>query len=279
MRLGGALRKRWRYVGFYDDALLMCAAAVEIGPVALEFWGLWDRERAELHEATRRLPPMRPRRVSVGGGPVRAAAGVAPADPETGTTEVRIAPGRGPSPELELRIAASTPIEATCPAGPGAVTWTRKVAGAPAAGSLKLPGGRELSLDGRAVIDDSAGHHARRTSWMWSAGAGVASDGRAIAWNLVEGVNDPPTGSERAIWVDGEPHEPDPVSFEGLDAIAFADGSRLGFASEAERARRDSLGPLMSSSYRAPFGAFSGRLEGIEIANALGVMEQHDAVW
>ena len=65
----------------------------------------------------------------------------------------------------------------------------------------------------RAVIDDTAGYHARRTEWWWSAGVGQSADGRALAWNLVSGVNDPPSGSERAVWVDGEPREAPPVRF------------------------------------------------------------------
>ncbi len=50
----------------------------------------------------------------------------------------------------------------------------------------------------------------RHTVWSWSAGVGTLTDGREVGWNLVEGVNDPPERSERAIWVDGEPFEPGP---------------------------------------------------------------------
>ena len=84
----------------------------------------------------------------------------------------------------------------------------------PIEGTVEVPG-RRWEIAGRGVDDESAGYHQRQTSWHWSAGVGAAADGRAVAWNLVEGINDPPSGSERAIWIDGEPTEPAPVRFRG----------------------------------------------------------------
>ena len=106
----------------------------------------------------------------------------------------------------------------------------------------------------------------------------VARDGRTLGWNLVEGVNDPAERSERAIWIDGEPTEPGPVSFDGLEAIDFDAGSRLAFSKEAERSREENK-LLLRYSYRQPFGSFSGSLAGIELDHGLGVMEFHDAHW
>jgi hypothetical protein len=106
----------------------------------------------------------------------------------------------------------------------------------------------------------------------------TASDGRALAWNLVEGINDPPTHSERAVWVDGVPHEPAPVAFDGLEAVSFADRSRLDFEGGAERSRDDNF-LLIRSTYRHRFGTFKGALDGIELSEARGVMESHDALW
>ena len=42
--------------------------------------------------------------------------------------------------------------------------------------------------------------------------------GRALAWNLVTGLHDGFAGSERAVWVDGEPAEPPPVAFAATSA-------------------------------------------------------------
>ena len=66
---------------------------------------------------------------------------------------------------------------------------------------------------------------------------------------------------------------------EGIDAVAFDDGSRLSFDAECERARRESR-RFIRYSYRQPMGTFTGSLPGgIELAHGLGVMEHHDAVW
>ncbi len=130
------------------------------------------------------------------------------------------------------------------------------------------------------MIDDTAGHHARETEWWWTAGVGESPDGVALAWNLVSGVNDPPTGSERAVWVAGRPSETPPVSFASdLSSIRCEDGAELCFTAETERSRRDNL-VIVRSDYRAPFGTFSGTLPGgVELAHGLGVVEHHRARW
>ena len=71
---------------------------------------------------------------------------------------------------------------------------------------------------------------------------------------------------------------PTRCSFDGLQGVDFADGSRLRFGSESERARDDNL-LLVRSRYRHRFGSFEGALPGIELAAGLGVMEEHSAVW
>jgi Domain of unknown function (DUF2804), C-terminal len=104
--------------------------------------------------------------------------------------------------------------------------------------------------------------------------------GAPLAFNLVEGVNDPPAGSERAVWVGGVPHEAPAVSFaSNLTQIVSEDGARLNFTPEAERRRRENL-LVVRSDYRAPFGIFSGTLPGgVELARGLGVVEHHRARW
>ncbi len=130
------------------------------------------------------------------------------------------------------------------------------------------------------MIDDTAGHHARVTEWWWSAGVALDAGGQPLAWNLVSGVNDPPRGSERAVWIDGEPHEAGPVSFApDLSAIRSEDGSELTFIAESERTRHENL-LLLRSDYNAPFGRFAGSLPGgIPLASGLGVIEHHRARW
>ena len=125
----------------------------------------------------------------------------------------------------------------------------------------------------------------RATTRASPSGAGrpawsVDPTGTPLAFNLVEGVNDPPWGSERAVWVAGEPREVGPVSFAAdLSRIVGTEGSQLDFAPESERNRRENL-LLVRSEYRAPFGSFSGTLPGgIALARGLGVVEHHRARW
>jgi hypothetical protein len=253
LRRDGQTRKRWRYVGVFAEELMLCAARAEVGPLSQSFWVLWDRE-GRRHDARTLLRP--------------------------GSREVRI---EGPSLEIDspglrasLRLGQCLPIESICPSGSG-WGWTRKRAGVPIEGTVEVPG-RRWQVSARGVDDESAGYHQRHTSWRWSAGVGRAGDGRRLAWNLVEGVNDPAASSERAIWVDGEPSEPAPVSFEGMDAIDLVGAERLQFATESSHARDENF-LLVSSRYRHRFGTFSGALAGIELAEGFGVMEEHDARW
>ena len=254
---GRRFRKRWRWVGAFAPNLIAFAALVQVGPASMSFWGIWDRERHRLWERTRRGFPGRRPEVAMRGREVRVRAG---------------------SVELDLELGEGTPIECMCPNGEGGYTWTRKAAGMPVRGEARI-GRRTNAIEGLGVEDDSAGYHSRYTSWKWSAGVGTARDGRAFAWNLVSGINDPPQNSERAIWVAGEPTEPGPVEFQGLDSIHFEDESRLDFSAETQRSHHEGIPLLARSDYEAPFGSFSGTLMGLPVEGALGVMEAHDAVW
>jgi hypothetical protein len=263
--------KRWRYVGVFGEELMACAAIVQVGPARQSFWALYRRETDELRERTRLLP--RDSALSLYRGSAPEQGGDEPA-PEPGRLRIR---DRGV--DLDLSLGEETGFRAHCAHGNGEV-WTRKQAGIAARGTLALDGGVAQPVTARAVIDDTAGYHARHTEWWWSAGVGQSPDGGALAWNLVSGVNDPPTGSERAVWIDGVAHEAPPVSFrEDLRRISAEDGSELRFHAEAERSHSSNL-LIVKSDYRAPFGAFSGSLPGgIALAHGLGVVEHHRATW
>jgi hypothetical protein len=174
---------------------------------------------------------------------------------------------------IDLALAETDGIETVCPSGKS-YAWTRKQGGIRADGTVTVAG-RRHELNARAVIDDTAAYYARHTQWRWSAGVGHAADGTPVAWNLVDGVNDPPTGSERTVWLDGVPNEVRPQPF----AADLGGVGALRFATEAVRAR-DENRLLIRSRYRQPFGTFSGELPGgIRLADGYGVMEQHDAHW
>jgi uncharacterized protein DUF2804 len=275
-RRGGRSLKRWRYLGVYCDELLLCAARVQVGLLGQTFWAIWDREQGQMWERTRlRLPVARgevwTETPDHEAGPVDYA-------PDEGSL-VRIEASL-PDGEVRafLRSGAGRWVESVCPNGEGEYTWTRKRADVPVECNVRA-GQRRWKVEARGMEDESAGYHPRHTVWSWSAGVGRTADGRSVGWNLVSGINDPPQHSERAVWVDGEPHEPGPVEFEGLEAIAFDDGSRLEFQGECERRKQQNL-LLVRYSYRQPFGSFSGTLPGgIELEQGLGVMEHHDARW
>jgi hypothetical protein len=247
------LRKRWRYVGIFADEVMLCAARAEVGPLTQSFWVLLDRETGQQWSHTALRP---------------------------GSKEVTLDGPQleidGPGLRASLRIGEVTPLETTCPSG-RAQAWTRKRVGMPVEGTVEVPG-RRWEVQGRGVDDESAGHHQRHTSWRWSAGIGGSSDGRPVAWNLVEGINDPASGSERAIWIDGEPAEPPPVRFRGMEGIELPEGEGLEFDPESKHGKDDNF-LLIRSRYRHSFGSFNGRLGGVELAAGLGVMEEHDAVW
>jgi Protein of unknown function (DUF2804) len=240
--------KAWRYVGVFGPDLMVCLATVRIGPARQSFWAVWDRDHGRLYERT-----------ALGRG------------------GVHLAPGRAQVSDrdvaLDLVLEENAGIETVCPSG-RSYGWTRKQGGIRARGTIDIQGVRH-AVDARAVIDDTAAYYERHTCWRWSAGVGRSRAGQDLAWNLVSGVNDPASASERTLWVDGEPAEAPPSSF----AHDLSRVNDLRFSAEAVRERRENR-LLLRSSYRQPFGTFSGELApGIELASGYGVMEEHDVWW
>ena len=245
--------KRWRYLGAYSPELMACVAEVAIGPLRQSFWAIAEPGRPILTRTT------------LGAGGVRI-------DGSHGRVEdgdVRI----------DLRFDEDGGVESLHPSGRSGFVWTRKQAGIPVHGTVEA-GGRRTELDCLGVIDDTAGYHERRTSWRWCAGVGRTIDGERVGWNLVTGVNDPPKGSERAIWIGGEEFEPGPVEIaDDLSRVRFVEGGELRFSEWSERAERTNL-LVIRSSYRQPFGTFEGELPGGSVlSEAMGVMEWHEVRW
>jgi len=266
--------KRWRYVAIFNDELMACAALVRIGPLRQSFWALYMRREKLQREHTRLLPRRGEVEVASGFTTAHDGAGDDAGGGQLG--RMRIC-DRGV--ELDVALSEDFGFEARCPNGRSEV-WTRKQAGIAADGTLSLDGGPARPVRALAVIDDTAGYHARETEWWWTAGVGESADGLAVAWNLVSGVNDPISGSERAVWLAGRPSEVAQVSFApDLSSLMSDDECELRFEAESERSRRDNL-LILASEYRAPFGTFSGVLPGgVPLDRGLGVMEHHRARW
>jgi uncharacterized protein DUF2804 len=242
--------KAWRWVGVFSPELMLCAGSARVGVARMQWWAVWDREL--LRERSYRR-----------GGPV---------DVSPGRVRVRAA-----DVAIDLALDEDEGVETISPHGRSYI-WTRKQGGIPARGTVTLDG-RSHALDGRAIVDDSAGYHARHTRWLWSAGVGVTDTGTQVAWNFTDGMHDAREASERSVWVDGVAHEVVPVRFDGLDAIAFEEGGELRFTAEATRARRDNL-LLIRSDYEQPFGTFAGELPPAgPLREAYGVMERHEVYW
>jgi hypothetical protein len=239
--------KRWRYVGVYGPELMLCIGDARVAGLPQRWWAV------ALPDGT-----LRERTTTAGGG-------------------VALSPGharvaaRGVQVELELEEGPG--VEVVSPHGSSYI-WTRKQGGVPVRGSVEVDGTR-FQIDGRALVDDSAGYHARRTSWRWSAGMGRGERGEQLAWNLVEGLHDAAEASERTVWIDGEPHQVGPVAFaEDLSRVGA-----LGFSEWSAREHDTRLGPFRSR-YRQPFGTFAGELpNGIRLAAGYGVIERHDVRW
>src|SRR3954469_19302894 len=248
--------KRWRYIGAYCDEVMLCVGEVRVGPVPQRFWALAEPGRP-IAEAT-----------TIGRGGVRIDGSRA----HVSARGVRI----------DLEVDEGGGVESIHPSGRGGYVWTRKQAAVAARGEVRV-GGRMFSLACDAVGDDTAGYHQRHTSWTWSAGVGTGTRGERIGWNLVTGVNDSPRESERAVWVDGEPFEPPPVTFtDDLSRIDF-DGERSDAALHFSEwsAREDRTNALLvRSSYRQPFGTFTGSFPGgVQLERGFGVVEVHDVHW
>ncbi len=159
---------------------------------------------------------------------------------------------------FSLSLSKGTPIEASSD-----VAWTRKT-------PLRVTGNvLGHTLDAPGLLDESRGRHARRTSWLWSAGAGMTADGRAVYWNLVAGMFE----GECVVWVDGEPHRVGRLPFDGLDGVG-----ELRFTPLAVRTHHENY-VVLASDYEQPFGTFSGSLPVAGEIVGHGVMERHDALW
>lgn len=247
--------KRWRYVGVYGPELMLCAGDARIGPVPQRWWAVLERGQQLRERSTAGRAGMR-----------------------LDADALRIE-SRGVRVELRLEPESDHgAVESVSPSGPRGYVWTRKQAGVPARGHVEIDG-RRRSVECEAVIDETAGYHERRTMWRWSAGVGRAESGERVGWNLVSGVNDDPSGSERTLWIDGEPSEVGPAHFAAdLSEVSFPGGGLTFSEWDTREHERNLL--LLRSSYRQPFGEFRGRLPGdLRLAAGYGVMEWHDARW
>lgn len=269
-----AMEKRWQFVSVVSDEVLVAAAVANFGYLGYAFAYAHRRDTGE----TRRYEVKTP----LGLGAMVAY------EPEDGFSRLSMPDGLityEPSPsrlqvlvkafQAEFTFALGTPWDAEWDIPGAGHHRTRKRMGDLATGRLRWDG-REIVVEGRAMMDWSRGHLARETSWRWAAGVGHAGD-RVIAWNLRTGFDDP-TQAENAVWVDGTP------AFAGPATIAPGDHWRveagdmvLGFEPEGVHSEDVNFG-LVASRYSQPWGRFVGTWRG-EPLTGYGVVEDHWARW
>lgn len=162
----------------------------------------------------------------------------------------------------------------------------------PVEGDLTV-GGRTYTLDAdtcTAILDEHKAHYPHHTWWNWATGAGRDSAGRRVAFNLTHNVNTREDEvNENAVWIDGVVHGLGPARMEHADDVLrpwhvrTTDGAvDLRFTPDGERAQRIALG-IVKSAFHQPFGTFTGTIrvddEVVEVTEAWGVCEDHDARW
>ena len=223
--------KAWRYVGVYAPELMLCAAQRpdRPGPAGASGRSGTGRRR-RLHERTRARARARP---------ARAAAGC---DVATAGCTIDLALDEEPGIETVCRIGRELRVDPQAGRDPRAT--------GPCSSTARADPARRARGDRRHGRRTTSAH----TSWRWSAGVGRADDGRALAWNLVSGVNDPPSASERTVWVDGDAREVGAVGLRRRPA-ASVDGLRFPRRGGARAPRQPAA---VRSSYRQPFGTFAG---------------------
>jgi len=184
-------------------------------------------------------------------------------------------------------LATSEPIVVCLPLPKWGALYSHKYT-CPIEGSMTLgqapvdfPAQRSYGL-----IDIHQGYYPVVMKWHWATAAGRAPDGRLVGFNLTNNqVEDQDAYNENCVWQDGRLGLLPPVtfSFDRRDhlepwVIRDRDGMvELTFEPEVVRTV-DINALLLRSRYRAPFGAFSGRLrtgdgDEIEVDDYFGMCE------
>src|SRR3954466_4296781 len=104
--------KRWRYVGVFCDEVMLCVGDARVGPLPQRFWAV-----AEPGLPIRSGTTIRGGGVRIDGPRARVDAG-----------EVRI----------DVTLDEGEGVESVHPSGAGGYVWTRKQAGVPARGEVRV---------------------------------------------------------------------------------------------------------------------------------------------
>ena len=250
-------RKRWRYVGVFAEELMLCAARAEVGPLTPVLLGALGSRASGGSDAHTTLRP--------------------------GSREVRMdgAAWRSTRRGLRasLRLGECAPIE------------------------VDLPQRQRLGLDPQARRRPDRGHgrgprpalggrrprRRRRVGRLPPAPHQLALVGRGrrapptaapLAWNLVEGVNDPAAEQRAGDLGRRRAHEPPPGPLRRHRRRSTSPtATRLDFSRRVRptpATRTTSSSAPATATASAPSPAPSAASSS---PTGLGVMEEHDAVW
>ena len=278
------VEKTWQYACVATQDMMLAIAVIDTGYLASGICAVFDRgsrrllanENPVLPSISARVDPQTARLTGPG---IRARI-------ERKGDEIAVkASWAHTDVDLVLDAAkAPLPMTAVAPVGPpGRFDLTQKTVLLPAEGEVRC-GNIRFPVQGElAGLDYTHGYLARDTAWRWAFGNGRAG-GRPVAFNFSEGFLQ--GDGENVVWVDGEPRPAGRVSFtfDGSAPLAqwrirSEDGRvDLVFQPEGYRAQTVDL-KLILSRYIQPFGAFSGRLHGVQLEALPGVTEDHTARW
>jgi hypothetical protein len=136
------------------------------------------------------------------------------------------------------------------------------------------------------LIDIHQGYYPMVMKWHWATAGGREPDGRLAGFNLTDNqVEDQRAYNENCVWRDGRLHLLPPVTFsfdrrDHLEPWVIRDrDGMVELTFKPEVVRTIDVGALFfANRYRAPFGAFSGRLrtgegEEVEVNDYFGMCE------
>lgn len=191
--------------------------------------------------------------------------------------------------DLALHAAQDQSLALVHAVGEGQVAYTHKLAGLCSSGSLVWQGKR-FNLDGLATVDWTRSHAARVTRWKWASLVARLPHGRRLGLNLSADVydNSGACSQENALWLDGCVQPLGKILFvlpEHRDTQDWhLTGPDIDLTFTPMGARRSDVDfGLVKSQFIQPFGVFNGQVHlcgtPIAVENAIGVVEDHLAVW
>jgi hypothetical protein len=313
--------KKWEYTSIVTPQHLFAAVVIDSGYVGAAFAYVVDRATGRRHEWSTLVPMavgVRVAESSIGGvsecrkrgwGGVRIAH-----DHSTRAVEVELA-AHGATRAMDAApdlVASFTirddgdrpqPVAVVEESEPGCWLYTHKCYGLEAGGTLRAGHMVEEAEMGSAWagIDYNVGFRPHETWWNWAAGAGRASDGTPVGFNLTAHRPWPGAGrdvprrdedaADCALWIDGRlvkirraefDYRPD----ELMAPWRVSDGEGLvdlRFEPLGDRSEHTNLG-LVQSKLHQLYGRFRGELRDrggrrVAIDDVFGLTEQHFARW